>query len=88
MFFHLSAYEFAELSNLYQWHKAQINKEIKRVVEEFTEAYILKHHIMSDKKSDDDESPLTKEDLERISRVMKLMNNVEDTSYCKMIESK
>lgn len=88
VFFHLTAYEFAELSNLYQWHKAQLNKEIKRVVEEFTDAYILKHQITSDKESDDDESPLTKEDLERISRVMKLMNNVEDTSYCKMIESK
>lgn len=37
---------------------------------------------------DEDDKPLTKEDLERISRITKLMYQVEDTSYCKMLEQK
>lgn len=92
IYYQLTAYEFAELSNLYDWHKAQLNKEINRMIDDFTSAYIIKHRITSDdsgSSSDDDEDkPLTKEDLERISRITKLMYQVEDTSYCKMLEQK
>lgn len=90
VFYNLTAYEYAELSNLYQWHKEQINREMKRMVDEFTEAYIIKHHLTSDTKEErsDDEKPMSKEDFERLSRIMKLVYNVEDTSYCKMIEQK
>lgn len=62
------------------------------MIDDFTSAYIIKHRITSDdsdSSSDDDEDkPLTKEDLERISRITKLMYQVEDTSYCKMLEQK
>lgn len=91
IYYRLTAYEFAELSNLYDWHKAQLNKEISRMIDDFTSAYIIKHKITSDDygdNSDDDGKPLTKEDLERISRITKLMYQVEDTSYCKMLEQK
>ena len=61
------------------------------MIEDFTEAYIIKHQITSDDNggsSDDDDKPLTIEDLDRISRITKLMCQVEDTSYCKMLEQK
>lgn len=91
IYYRLTAYEFAELSNLYEWHKAQLNKEMARMIDDFTEAYIIKHQITSDDNggsSDDDDKPLTIEDLDRISRITKLMCQVEDTSYCKMLEQK
>lgn len=90
-------YKFAcrkkyEQKLLHQCYFKALNKEMKRMIDDFTEAYIIKHKITSDNcddNSDDEEyRPLTKEDLERISRITKLMYQVEDTSYCKMLEQK
>lgn len=87
----LTAYQYAELSNYYDWNKNQLSKELKRVVEEFTEDYILRHNITCERDDEDDEDNedekhLTSEEKYRLYRIYKLVESVEDTSYRKMIE--
>lgn len=84
----LTAYQYAELSNYYDWNKKQLAKELKQVVEDYTDAYILRHNITSDHydENGEEEKPLTAEEKYRLYRIYKLVETVEDTSYTKMIE--
>ena len=84
----LTAYQYAELSNYYDWNKKQLAKELKQVVEDFTKAYIIRHNITSDRDDEDgeEEKPLTPEEKYRLYRIYQLVDTVEDTSYMKMIK--
>ena len=87
--FELTAIEAVELSNYYEWNKAQLSKELKRVKDDVVDAYILKHNITS--RSDDDdaemeEKPLTPSERERLFRVAQLISGLENVSYVKMID--
>jgi len=91
IWFELTDMEYAELSNLYEWHKAQLKKEIDKVIIDFSEAYCIKHNITNHSKDDDDtedSKPLTAEEKRRIYRVLSLIESVEDTHYHKQIEHK
>ena len=86
--YELTAYEFAEIQNLFEWHKAQLGKELKQLLEDFTESYCIKHSITSDCSRDDDAEakPLSPQERQRLLKIMMLVDTVEDTSYRKMIE--
>lgn len=83
----LTKLQYVELKSLYDWHYKQHSKEIKRMQKEFTEAYIQKHKIFSQRENDSEseDKELTPDDIERLLRVLRYMDNVEDTSYHKQI---
>lgn len=81
----LTKLQYVELKSLYDWHYKQISKEIKQMQKEFTEAYIQKHKIFSQRENDSEDKELTPDDIERLLRVLRYMDNVEDTSYHKQI---
>lgn len=84
--FDLTSYEFAEITNYYEWHKKQLAKELKAMQADFTETYILKHQITSEKGADGEEDELTPEKMARLIKVLTLMRTVENTSYRKLLE--
>ena len=88
VFYELTAYEYAEMANYYEWHKNQLGKELKQMVSDFTEAYIIRHHITSERTSDEqsEDKPLTLEERQRLFKIYHLVETVEDTSYRKMIK--
>lgn len=83
----LTKLQYVELKSLYDWHYKQLSKEIKRMQKEFAEAYIQKHKIFNTREDDSDseDKELTPEDIERLLRVLRYMDSVEDTSYHKQI---
>lgn len=83
----LTKMQYVELQALYDWHYHQLTKELKRMQKEFTDAYIHKHRIYG-KRSDEnneEERELSPEDIERLLRVLRYMDSVEDSSYYKQI---
>lgn len=84
--FELTSYEFAEITNYYDWHRKQLGKELKEMQQHFVSAYIMKHGITSQDEGDTPVQPLTKEDIERIKNVLILMRTVKDTHYQKLLE--
>ena len=84
--FELTSYEFAEITNYYEWHRKQLGKELKETQKNFVSAYIMKHGITSQDDGDTPVKPLTQEDLERIKNVLTLMRTVKDTHYQKLLE--
>lgn len=87
MSFELTSYEFAEITNYYEWHRRQLAKELKAMQADFTEAYLLKHNITSEcGRNADEEDELTPEKMARLMKVLTLMRTVENTSYRKLLE--
>lgn len=84
--FELTPYEFAEITNYYEWHRKQLGKELKEMQQNFVSAYIMKHNITSQDDGDTPVKPLTQEDLERIKNVLILMRTVKNTHYQKLLE--
>lgn len=85
--FELTSYEFAEITNYYEWHKRQLGKELKELQQNFVTAYIHRHNIFSTQTENAEPTkPLTPDDLKRLKKVLSLMSAVEDTHYHKLLE--
>jgi hypothetical protein len=81
----LTDYEFAELSQLYDFHKKNINREFKKMKADFQRAYQYKHNLYSSKEpSIDTGRKVTGEDM---MRMFKYASEMDDVQYRKAIES-
>ena len=85
----LTAYHYAEIANLFYWHKSNLKKDIEQSQRLVFEAYVRKHHICRDRSNDpedeEDDKPI---DFEHLHAVMAMMRTLNDNTYHKMIESK
>lgn len=82
--FKLTAYEFAEMSNYFDWHKNQLGKELKNIQQDFASAYYIKHGLVSSGK-DYEPKQLSDDDLKRLAKTLALLKTVEDTTYHKLL---
>lgn len=88
----LTAYQFAEISNLFFWHKNNLKKDIEQTQQLVFEAYVQKHRIFRDRSNDpeDAEEELSSQpiDLRRLQAIVAMMGTLNDNHYHKMIEGK
>lgn len=84
----LTAYEFAELRSMFEWHKANFKKDLEQTIDALMFSYCDKHDLSSKRSQheDTDAKPLTKEDINRIKRAMAMRDNLNDNHYRKLIE--
>ncbi len=87
----LTAYQAAELANLFFWHKTNLKKDLEKTQELVFEAYINKHHIIRDKSNDpegEEEEPVdfSSIDFEHLKKVLYMQETLNDNKYRKMIE--
>lgn len=85
----LTPLQFAELSNLFDWHKQNLKKEIDNQLDMLLEAYIGKHDLFSnDPEKPQKDIDLSPETIKRLMAVLSIQGNLSDNVYLKMIESK
>ena len=72
------------ISDLYKFHRKQLKKELKKIQEETTTAYIYKHNLYPDVEADS-ENP-EKMDYETLMRIMCIKDGMEDVSYLLKLE--
>lgn len=85
----LTAYQFAEISNLFFWHKNNLKKDIEQTQQLVFEAYVQKHRIFSNAPKDADENRDSQPiDLAHLRAVLAMMDTINDNHYHKMIEGK
>lgn len=83
----LTALQYAELSNMFEWHKDNFAQELEDMKQTFLEAYISKHNIYRDTGDDNtEEKELTMEDLQRIRKMLAMRETLSDRHYNKMLE--
>lgn len=74
----LTDLQYIEILNMWEFHRKQLNKEKKRLLRDLIEAYINKHDIFD---PNAEPSQIDDIDWERINRIMKLANGMEDIHY-------
>lgn len=83
----LTALQYAELFNMFEWHKDNFAQELEDMKQTFLEAYISKHNIYRDTGDDNtEEKELTMEDLQRIRKMLAMRETLSDRHYNKMLE--
>jgi hypothetical protein len=81
----LTDYEYAELSQLYGFHKKNINREFKKMKADFQKAYQYKHNLYSSKeRATDARKEITGEDM---MRMFKYASEMDDVLFQKTIEN-
>ena len=81
----LTALQYAELKSLYEWHKANLERDLEDIKKTVLDAYIMKHALFSEKRSDK-ETELTPEDIVRLKKMLKMQNVLNDNHYQKLLE--
>lgn len=88
----LTAYQFAEISNLFFWHKSNLKKDFEQTQRLVFEAYIQKHRIFRDRSNDPEDAEEEQSnqpiDLARLRAMVAMMETLNDNYYHKMIEGK
>lgn len=81
----MTALQYAELVSLFEWHKANFNKDFEDMKENILLAYCRKHHLYSDVKPDDNRE-LTADERKRLIRIMLMQESLNDNQYHKLLE--
>lgn len=84
----LTAYQYAEISSLFEWHKANFKRDVENLMETLFTAYVDKHNLYRTRSDDepDEELSLSPEDIRRIMAAAALRDSLNDNTYCKLIE--
>lgn len=87
IYIELTAYQYAEISNLFEWHRANLRKDLKAMEKLAYEAYVQKHQLVApadeDAEGEEDETI----DFAYLQRLMVMMSSLGDNRYHKQIES-
>jgi hypothetical protein len=78
----LTEYEFAEVSQLYDFHKRNINKEFKKMRDSFQQAYQYRHNLYSSDKIEGGKK-ITREEIKTI---LKYASEMDEVKFYRAIE--
>lgn len=88
----LTPLQYAELSSLFEWHKANFLKDLAAMQDTIMEAYINKHNIfraLSDEERaerDAREEELTPAKLRRLQAILAMQSELGNNTYHKQLE--
>lgn len=89
----LTPLQYAELSSLFEWHKANFLKDLAAMQDTIMEAYINKHNIfrvLSDEERaerDARDIELTPAKLRRLRAILAMQSELGDNTYHKQLEA-
>lgn len=84
----LTAYQYAEILSLFEWHKENFKRDVENLMETLFQAYCSKHALYRERSDDepDRELSLTPEDIRRLMAAAALRDSLSDERYTKMLE--
>lgn len=84
----LTAYQYAELLSMFNWHKENLKKDIENIMESLLISYCDKHDIMSHLKTNDKphDISLTLEEVNRLMALDAMKGILRDNYYHKQLQ--
>lgn len=83
----LTPSQYAEISSMFDWHKANFKSELKAVRKRLFLAYCLKHNIYNDS-VENSNLQLSPGECRDAKKILNMVNSLEDVSYLKGLEDK
>lgn len=89
----LTPLQYAELSSLFEWHKANFLKDLAAMQDTIVEAYVNKHKIFRTLSKEEQaardarEEKLTPAKLRRIAAIIAMQGELGDNTYHKQLEA-
>ena len=87
----VTALQYAEIRNLFDWHRENFRLELRKMQNNFVDAYIMKHglYFQSEREGGNgkERDEITQEELESIRRIMALRDTMSDVYYHKQLEA-
>lgn len=89
----LTPLQYAELSSLFEWHKANFLKDLAAMQDTIVEAYVNKHNIFRTPSKEEQaerdarEEKLTPAKLRRIAAIIAMQSELGDNTYHKQLEA-
>jgi len=80
----LTKFQYAEMMDMFNWHRSNMNNEYKDMLKMFVEAYINKHNLFPVNR-DCATSDISNFDFEKYRKMMKLSGMMADKSYRKQL---
>lgn len=84
LFVDLTAYEYAEIRSMYDWHRTNFRKEKRRLLKTFCDAYLIKHDLLVGSDSNQPRE-LTEAEIRQIREAVSLSGSLSDVYYRKQI---
>lgn len=82
----LTAYQYAEILNLFNWHKTNLQKDLDNAQQLCFEAYVQKHALYRERSEEEEKDDKTPVDFKRLSQIVMMMGNLNDRSYYKQLK--
>ena len=80
----MTALQYAELVSLFEWHKANFDKDLEDIKKNILLAYCRKHHLYRDVNPEND-IELTEDELKRLVKIMFIQESLNDNQYHKLL---
>lgn len=86
----LTAYEYAEISAMYQWHKENFKKDMENMMETLFISYCSKHDITShaERTEDTPRKSMTRDEFNRLRAALFMQDSLNNNYYRKQLENK
>ena len=81
----MTALQYAELVSLFEWHKANFDKDFEEMKNNILLAYCRKHHLYGDVKHDNN-MKLTDDECKRLLKIMFMQESLNDNQYHRLLE--
>lgn len=84
----LTAYEYAELTAMFKWHKGNFKKDMENMINTLLISYCSKHDITSHVEHTEDtpRKSMTHEELKRLQVALFMQGGLNDNYYRKQLE--
>lgn len=81
----LTAYQYAEILNMFNWHKSNLQKDLDNAQQLCYEAYVQKHGIYRERQEDEEKTDAPV-DIDRLRKILIMMGNLNDNTYYKQLK--
>lgn len=77
--------EYLDFKPFFEFHILQFRKELKKMLDAITSAYVNKHNLFDSNPTSDQDDQKTKTDMQKLYMIMLVMDSMESSSYHKTL---
>lgn len=86
LFLDMSAYEYAEVCSMFEWHRTNFKRERAKLLKTFGRAYFIKHNLFMSDSVEASRHELTEAEIRQLMEAVELGKSLSDVYYRKQLK--